>query len=144
MLYIIIFIFLSTGLFMFIYYSLRRSITKNNIAKVSTEKIKHNNVGKKIFICNSAEDLGHENMLQLYGESFGTPLFPNMKLIDNRGVQFKILEVYADDNTPEVPDVKVEAGIKDTPIVISNTNWDWNYFSEILKRDAVVVFRLEN
>jgi hypothetical protein len=138
------FVMASIALFLFIYFGVKRSSVNKNLIKENTEKVKNQNKNKKIFICNSAEDLGHENMLQLYGESFGTPLLPNLKLVDGRGMQFKIIEVFADDDTPEIPDIRVEAGIKDTPIVINNTNWDWNYFSEILKKEGIVVFRLED
>ncbi len=61
-----------------------------------------------------------------------SPLCSGMRILSPWGKYYEILEVYADDNTPDKPDDIVQPGIPDTPVVISNEEWDDKEFSRVL------------
>lgn len=111
---------------------------KNQAIKVAMDKLKLNRQGQKLFLCYSAEELNN-NIIQLWGEPFGTSVKPGMTLCDQYGKEYLIKEVYDDDSTPEKSDEEVLAGTADTPIVIETANWDWEGFKQGLKRDGGVV-----
>jgi hypothetical protein len=95
---------------------------------------------EKVFFCFDFDDLGG-GLIQLYGESFNTPLRPGMKIIIN-GVEFVIKEVYSHDETPDKPDPEAPPEIFDTPIVIERGEIDWNAFKQDLKKELVVPLKL--
>ena len=94
-----------------------------------------------VFLCNFIEKVGG-SLLQLYGESFNSPLRPGMSLeID--GVGYIIRRVYADDETPLEPNAEVAAGVSDTPIIIEKGVLSLNSFRQKLGREIVIPLKLK-
>src|SRR5688572_27976485 len=78
---------------------------------------------KKVFLCEGDEEVS-TNVTQLYGYPVNTGIREGMKLIDHRGVQYTIKEVYADDATPDTPDKEINELSGNCAIVVETSHWD--------------------
>lgn len=96
---------------------------------------------KQVFLCSGNEEI-QKNVMQLYGYPINVTILPGMKLLDHRGVQFTIKEVYADDSTPEKPNRKINELSVDSAIVIETAYWDKKGFSEQLKKEKVLAIQI--
>ncbi len=110
-----------------------RSRKKNSLITEKTAQLKSLHKREAVFLCNFIEEID--------GESINASVRPGMK-INISGTEYVIKEVYADDKTPDKPDLEVAAGVSNTPIVIEKSTLDWKNFHQSLKRDLVVPLKL--
>lgn len=128
------------GFLLLVFFAIRNR-KKNLRVSEKTMQLKSLYKREAVFLCNFIEQ-PNKNQLQLYGESFNSPLRPGMKITIS-GTEHVIKEVYANDKTPNKPDPEVLAGVPNTPIVIENGSWDWKSFRQNLKNEIVVPLKLE-
>jgi|SRR3989344_4454487 len=118
-----------------------RSRKKNSLVNEKKTQLKNLYKREAIFLCDAADDLG-DNLIQFYGEPFGTSVRPGMKISDPSSVEYTIKEVYANDKTPDKPDIEIPNGMTNTAIVIETNNFNWQSFRQNIKRENVVALKL--
>lgn len=135
--YVLLFIFTA---FILIrgYSNQKKLIAKKSALKEQLKSLYHN---QQSYLCYAAEYLGN-NLIQFYGEPFGTSIRPEMKIFAN-SIGYPIKEVYADDKTPDKPDPEIRDGMANTAIVIETSSFDWNNFNRILKEESLVALKIE-
>jgi len=119
-----------------------RSQKKNSLTNKKKTQLKSLYRRDAVFLCDAVDDLG-KNIIQFYGEPFGTSARPNMKIFVPNGTQYTIKEVYTNDETPNKPDSEIPNGMTNTAIVIETSNFDWDSFRQSIKNEGVVALKLQ-
>lgn len=118
---------------------------KNAIANSKKEQLKSLYKREPIYLCNAIDNLGKnrlgEDLIQFYGEPFGTSVRPGMK-ISVSGVEYTIHEVYANDKTPGESDAEIPNGMPNTAILVESGNFHWGNLKQNLKQEGVIAFKL--
>lgn len=129
---------LLVGVLVFVFFKIRKG---NSVIIKKKTQLKKLHQGEAFFLCDSADDLG-DNLIQFYGELFGTSLRPGMKISILDSSKYTIKEIYGNSKTPNKPDGEIPDGTTNIAIVIEADNFNWQSFKQNLKREKIVVLKL--
>jgi hypothetical protein len=128
-----------------IFISLILQVRKNTqMARIKINEIKNKlkivYENKNVFLCDEVEDCG--DMVQFYGEVVGDPIRPGMTIQVPSGKSYLIKEVYADDATPDKPDLQITSAMTNCSIVIDAGDFDFDSHQQLLAKEKVIILKI--
>lgn len=120
---------------------------QSSAVKAKIEQLKQSYSRETIYLCDSFDILGTTkeglDKLQFYGEAFGAPIRPGMKICSPSGLPYTIKEVYADDKIPDKQSAEIPVGKEGTAIYFEAKGFDWEGLRTKIKQDKVVPLKIQ-